>query len=160
MSKYQEVLEFLMENGVQLDREQMNNLRDIINEGTVRKVESKKEIGIAINGTEGRNFESDPYIKVYHGPNSKSSKDIARISLIKLDYVVHNKDSKQKEWRLSLDEQEELNKIMQETRKDGLTVWEKILKDIADQTNKPLSEIKKMFPDGCPDFTKLPRKKK
>ena len=160
MSKYQEVLEFLMENGVQLNKEQMDNLKDILNEGTVRKVQGKKEIGIAVNGKEGRNFDTDPYIKVYHGPNSKSSKDIARISLIKLNYVIHNEDSDQKEWRLSPNEQEELNEIMQETRKDGLTVWEKILKDIADQTNKPLSEIKKMFPDGCPDFTKLPRKKK
>lgn len=33
MSKYTEILEFFMENNIRLDKDQMNNLKNICNEG-------------------------------------------------------------------------------------------------------------------------------
>lgn len=177
MSKYSKVLEFLVENGVVLDKNQIRDLKKIFNknesieneqivtdsevltESVVCKNKGKYNMSISINRSfKDTNYIKDPYIKVFDGPDPDHCSKLARISLLKMEYVTHYKDSNHPEkWELNSKEKAELNNIMKSKGKKNPTVWEDLLSDMSREFGVDKSYFENMFTE-VPDFSKLQNK--
>lgn len=164
MSKYSKVLEFFVENGIVLNKEQISEIRDIfkkepINEVTILKpVREYSNIGIAVNSSSKEtNIAKDPYIKVFTGgSNPNNCEKLARINLRNMSYVIHYKDSTHpKKWELNNKEKDQLNKIMKTPGNIKGTIWDDVIYYMALEFNMTPEYYYKMFPEGCPDFRKL-----
>jgi len=128
----------------------MNNLYPntfIVNEGYVYK---DPEMSIGIYGNEHRNYYQEPYIKVYDGIDISKAEHVARIDLRKVSYVKHK--DRLEDWKLNSKEKRKLNQIIN-SRTDNTTVWDIIIKEIADRCNIDFKTVYESIPK--PDFTKL-----
>lgn len=166
MSKYQEVLEFLMENGVQLNKEQTDDLKDIfvdnsiiLTESTISIKNSKMKITVNESST-GTNFKMDPYIKLYTGTHAANPKKIIRVKLRSLEPEIHRGPGEV--WELNAPDKKLLNKIMHNPSENdkSKTDWDYTLDMLAKECKVDRKYFEDMFPDGCPDFKKVKDLKK
>ena len=125
-----------------------NSFLNIITEGSIYK-DDKNNIMIGMYIDSNRNFEQDPYIKVFNNQNFNKATKVARISLKNVKYIYHS--DRFDIWRLNSKEKKLLNEIIRSKDKNGNLIWNNILIELSKLTNKNISKIK----IDIPDFTNL-----
>lgn len=83
-----------------------------VNEITILGGDKKIGRFLGIYGDKDRNFKYDPYFKYYNSYSYKKSKYIARISIMKPEYVIHKNYDGKINWFLSSKEIRKLNYIL------------------------------------------------
>lgn len=93
-------------------------------------------LGAYGGGRTTRNYVYDPYFKCGNAKSLDKSTKIARISIFRPEYIVHNNEK----WNMGDSEKKALMKLLTTTHR-GMTIWEDLLWEIGKVISKENSNI-------------------
>ena len=113
---------------------------------TNEKAKDKDKYCIFSDAQSGRNFDKDPYIKVYDGPNQKDAKSVARISMrtgapLPTDHSNTRKDAGKKRLRFTKSVAKFLTDAMMEKPNLNVNHYPKYITTVYDAIYYDIEEV-------------------
>ena len=112
-------------------------------------------IGVYPPRTYAYGYYLDPYFKIFNNKSERSADRVARISILRPEYIIHNGKDGKKNFKLNKNEIAFMLKMFRDPLKGYESAWRCMLDYLTNLANGLNIPIKYDYNYPIPDYTKL-----